>query len=64
MVGVGYVVAAYREAQVDKHLVAAEQAEMARRRRNAALADAYGDRNSLEELEHAMKVYEAQQRSE
>ena len=29
-------------------------------RRAALLADAYGDRSSLEELERAMRVYEAE----
>ncbi|KAK3378858.1 hypothetical protein B0T24DRAFT_674695 [Lasiosphaeria ovina] len=67
LVGVGYGVTAYRDAQVDKHLamsVAAEQAEAERRRRESLLADAYGDRSSLEGLEQAMKVYEAQGRGE
>ncbi|KAK3309739.1 uncharacterized protein B0T15DRAFT_488447 [Chaetomium strumarium] len=41
--------------QVDERLAAAEQAEVERRRREAALADAYGDRGSLEELERAMR---------
>ncbi|KAK3389790.1 hypothetical protein B0H63DRAFT_519023 [Podospora didyma] len=67
LVGVGYGVAAYREGQIEKHLAktsAAEQAEAERRRKNMILADAYGDRGSLEELEHAMRVYEAQQGNE
>ncbi|KAK3680569.1 hypothetical protein B0T22DRAFT_439196 [Podospora appendiculata] len=67
LVGVGYGVAAYREAQIGKHLAsaaAADKAEAERRRKNAALADAYGDRNSIEALEHAMRVYEAQQGNE
>ncbi|KAL2176910.1 uncharacterized protein P884DRAFT_244732 [Thermothelomyces heterothallicus CBS 202.75] len=38
-----------------------EQAEAEQlRRREAAMADAYGDRSSLEELERAVAVYEAQ----
>ncbi|KAK4109071.1 hypothetical protein N656DRAFT_771246 [Canariomyces notabilis] len=64
VVGAGYGIASYREAQGSQRLAAAEQAEAERRRRNAALADAYGDRSSLEELERAIKVYEAQQRSD
>ncbi|KAK3307412.1 uncharacterized protein B0T15DRAFT_492891 [Chaetomium strumarium] len=62
VVTAGYAVASYRQAQVDERLAAAEQAEVERRRREAALADAYGDRGSLEELERAMRVYEAQRR--
>lgn len=60
----GYGVATYREAQIDRHLAVAERVEAERRRKNMALADAYGDRTSLEELEHAMRVYEAQQGNE
>ena len=37
-----------------------EREEQDRRRKNSALADAYGDRTNLEELEQAMKIYEAQ----
>jgi hypothetical protein len=47
--------------QLSTQLLASEQAEAERRRRDAAMADAYGDRGSLEELERAMAVYEAQQ---
>ena len=53
--------------QIEKHLAqakAAEQAELEQRRKNMALADAYGDRTNLEELERAMRVYEAQQGNE
>ncbi|KAL2022855.1 hypothetical protein VTK56DRAFT_4386 [Thermocarpiscus australiensis] len=60
VIGAGYGVASYREAQADERLAAAEQAAEERRRREAALADAYGDRSSLAELERAMRVYEAQ----
>ncbi|KAB5572763.1 hypothetical protein GE09DRAFT_1217305 [Coniochaeta sp. 2T2.1] len=59
---VGYGVSAYRQqAQLDQIPAASEVAE--RRRRQAALVldDAYGDRTSLEGLERAMRVYEAQQ---
>jgi len=67
LVAVGYGVATYREAQIEKHLArsaAAEQTELEQRRKNQALADAYGDRTNLEELERAMRVYEAQQGNE
>jgi len=37
-----------------------EREEHDRRRKNAALVDAYGDRSNLDELERAMRVYEAQ----
>ncbi len=62
----GYAVASYREAQVGTQLAAAgtEQAEAARRRRDAQMADAYGDRGSLEELERAVRLYEAQQQQQ
>lgn len=41
------------------------EAEFEKRRKNFnQLADAYGDRTNLEELEHAMRVYEAQQGNE
>jgi hypothetical protein len=64
----GYAVASYREAQVGAPLAAAagatEQAEAARRRRDAQMADAYGDRGSLEELERAVRLYEAQQQQQ
>jgi hypothetical protein len=67
LVAVGYGVAAYREAQIEKQIAAtatAQQEEAERQRRTAALMDAYGDRESLESLEHAMRVYEAQQGTE
>jgi hypothetical protein len=43
-----------------------ESMDAERRRRQAAavLDDAYGDRSSLEGLEHAMRVYEAQQQQQ
>ncbi|KAK4663260.1 hypothetical protein QC763_607010 [Podospora pseudopauciseta] len=59
----GYVaVSTYRTsaAAAQQRQAEAEQADLERRRQNAALADAYGDRSSLEELERAMRVYEAQ----
>ena len=62
---VGYGVSAYREqSYINQRMAAAEAAE--RRRRQAALVldDAYGDRTSLEGLERAMRVYEAQAREQ
>ncbi|KAL2132893.1 hypothetical protein VTI74DRAFT_3171 [Chaetomium olivicolor] len=64
VVTAGYAVATYREAELEARLAAAEQAEAERRRRDALMADAYGDRGSLEELERAMRVYEEQRGSE
>ncbi|KAK4244490.1 hypothetical protein C7999DRAFT_17258 [Corynascus novoguineensis] len=68
VVTAGYAVSAYRNeiaayqtstsTTTADHL--SEQAEAERRRREAAMADAYGDRGSLEELERAVAVYEAQ----
>ncbi|KAM7214218.1 hypothetical protein V8F06_010407 [Rhypophila decipiens] len=79
-VALGYGVTAYREGQIDRHLSSHSptsyssatlpteketQAEFEKRRKKFnQLADAYGDRSSLEELEHAMRVYEAQQGNE
>lgn len=51
-------------AQARSRIFSSQQAEAERRRMDAALADAYGDRRSLEELERAMRVYEAQQGNE
>jgi hypothetical protein len=63
-------VTSYRDAQLaassspsSSSLSPSEQAEAAERRRQqreAAMADAYGDRDSLEALERAVAVYEAQ----
>ncbi|KAH8886935.1 hypothetical protein GQ53DRAFT_329621 [Thozetella sp. PMI_491] len=64
--GVGYAVVAYRQGQTERSTAraeAAERSEAERRRRDALLMDAYGDRDSIEALEHAMKVYESQQRN-
>ncbi|KAK3934850.1 N-acetylglucosaminyl-phosphatidylinositol [Diplogelasinospora grovesii] len=63
-VGTAYGVAAYREAMVETHLEQQQQREAEadrQARRQAAMADAFGGASSLEELEHAMRVYEAQQ---
>ncbi len=64
-VGIGYAVATYRQGPVERSRAraqAAEEDEAERRRRSSLLMDAYGDRDSIESLEQAMKVYEAQQR--
>ncbi|KAL2164864.1 hypothetical protein VTH06DRAFT_160 [Thermothelomyces fergusii] len=50
-------------ASAERHTSAATPEQAAaehRRRREAAMADAYGDRSSLEALERAVAVYEAQ----
>lgn len=64
VIGAGYAAVTYRRTQAEQQQAAAAQAEAERRRRDAALADAYGDRSSLEELERAMQVYEAQQQQQ
>ncbi|KAK5657856.1 hypothetical protein OQA88_2929 [Cercophora sp. LCS_1] len=67
LVAVGYGVASYREVQIEKHLArqaAMEREDLEQRRKYTVLADAYGDRTNLEELERAMRVYEAQQGNE
>ncbi len=59
----GFGIAAYRQALAEKGQsvqAAAAQAELDRKRQNSVLMDAYGDRGSLEELENAIRVYEAQ----
>ena len=59
----GYGIAAYRQAQAEKGQsvqAAAAQAELERKRQQNLLMDAYGDRGSLEELENAVRLYEAQ----
>ncbi|AEO66457.1 be624aa3-118b-4570-bdf8-cbaf52623467 [Thermothielavioides terrestris] len=48
-----------QQLQQQQRQVEAEQ----QRRREAAMADAYGDRDSLEALERAVRVYEAQRSS-
>ncbi|KAK4125738.1 hypothetical protein N657DRAFT_678794 [Parathielavia appendiculata] len=56
-----YAASSYREA----HELAAQQqadTDTERRRREALMADAYGDRGSLEELERAVAAYEAQRK--
>ncbi|KAJ0383161.1 hypothetical protein COL922a_011053 [Colletotrichum nupharicola] len=63
VVAVGYGLNTYRQAMVQRRIAMAEQAErqaVEDRKRAAKLMDAYGDRSSLEELEKAMQVYEAQ----
>ncbi|KAK1773255.1 hypothetical protein QBC45DRAFT_340328 [Copromyces sp. CBS 386.78] len=62
ILAVGYGITTYHEAQMEKRVASMEQAELERQRRANMLADAYGDRGSLEELERAVKAYEAQQR--
>ncbi|KAL0935902.1 uncharacterized protein CTRU02_208117 [Colletotrichum truncatum] len=63
VVAVGYGLNSYRQNMVQRRLAMAEEAEkraVEDRKRAAKLLDAYGDRSSLEELEKAMQVYEAQ----
>ena len=63
----GYGVSAYRQYQTKAAAardIAAAEAERTRRRAAAVLDDAYGDRSSLEGLERAVRVYEAQQRQQ
>lgn len=62
ILAVGYGITTFREAQMEKRVAAMEQAEAERQRRANMLADAYGDRGSLEDMERAVRAYEAQQR--
>lgn len=50
-----------QESQSEAQSAAAEE-ERRQRQRNEQLLDAYGDRESLESLEEAIRVHEAQQK--
>lgn len=59
----GYGISAYRHTQLEQYTMQSaerEHAEAERRRRDAVLMDAYGDKSSLEDLEKAMAFYESQ----
>lgn len=59
----GYGVSAYRHTQLEKYhtqSIERERMEGERRKRNAVLMDAYGDKSSLADLEKAMALYESQ----
>ncbi|KAJ4415687.1 hypothetical protein N0V82_007180 [Gnomoniopsis sp. IMI 355080] len=63
LVSIGYGVSAYRRTQLEKYhtqSIEHERMEAERRRRNAVLMDAYGDKSSLADLEKAMALYESQ----
>lgn len=59
-VGIGYGVSKYREVAANKQQ---QEFEAAQRRRAEAMMEAYGDRDSLESLEAAVKAYETQRMS-
>jgi hypothetical protein len=58
--GIGYGMSKYRQHQ-DGQRLAQELSEAATRKRSETMMDAYGDRGSLEALEAAVRMYEAQQ---
>ena len=66
LAGIGYGVSLYRQSQTSEKTSGrpsgGAEAEAERRRRNEELMSAYGDRDSLESLEEAVRVYESQQR--
>ncbi|KLU87248.1 hypothetical protein MAPG_06249 [Magnaporthiopsis poae ATCC 64411] len=66
LAGIGYGVSLYRQSQTSEKTSGrpsgGAEAETERRRRNEELMSAYGDRDSLESLERAVRVYESQQR--
>jgi hypothetical protein len=71
LAAVGYGVSAYTQSRgvassagTGFEESAAAAAERRRRQAAAVLDDAYGDRSSLEGLERAMRVYEAQQQQQ
>lgn len=64
LIAVGYGVSTYTQSQLERQHIgdmAAVAEETQRRQAAALLDDAYGDRSSLEGLERAMRLYEAQQ---
>ncbi|EJT82146.1 hypothetical protein GGTG_02120 [Gaeumannomyces tritici R3-111a-1] len=66
LAGIGYGVSMYRQSQAAKQAPgrrpSGAEDEAERRRRTEELMTAYGDRDSLESLEEAIRVYESQQR--
>ncbi|KAF3766847.1 hypothetical protein M406DRAFT_321384 [Cryphonectria parasitica EP155] len=61
----GYGVSAYRRRQIEKYSARSadfERQQAQRRRTDAMLMDAYGEKSSLEDLQNAMATYEAQRR--
>lgn len=59
---IGYGLGLYRQMQVDaprRQMAAAQKASVLSEERSARLENAYGDRSSLEELEAAVRAYEA-----
>lgn len=59
----GYGITAYRSNQIEKYMgrsAEMERQEHERRRQQAILMDAYGDKTSLADLEKAMATYESQ----
>ncbi|PSR82380.1 hypothetical protein BD289DRAFT_483896 [Coniella lustricola] len=64
LVSIGYGISTYRRGQLERYSARTaelERQEAERRRANALLMDAYGDGSSLEGVEKAMALYEAQQ---
>ncbi|KAK7752818.1 hypothetical protein SLS62_005160 [Diatrype stigma] len=67
-VGVGYGLKKYKEIQIDRQeQYAAQSMSMReaeeRRRSEAMMMDAYGDRSSLDSLEAAVKAYDSQRQA-
>lgn len=59
----GYGISAYRRNHIDKYIGKSadmERQDRERRRQQAVLMDAYGDKTSLADLEKAMATYESQ----
>lgn len=59
----GYGISAYRSNQIEKYIgksAEMERQELEKRRQQAMLMDAYGDKSSLADLEKAMAAYESQ----
>ena len=60
LVGVTYAAASWRQQERERALAESEVEDSDARRQNALLADAYGTRSSLADLEQAIEVYESQ----
>lgn len=61
---IGYGISVYRQSQIERYFARTDESQRLdreRRRRTALLLDAYGDKTSLEDIQHAMMIYESQQ---
>lgn len=67
LIFLGYGISVYRQSQIERYFARADESQRLdreRRRRTALLLDAYGDKSSLDDIQHAMMIYESQQNEE